>query len=131
MKTAVSTLVVGCAALAASALALPPAPPSAAPVSYEKKDSQGRVITSVTFHPDGTVSHSATAFGQESEKLIAEEELDQKHEPVRRIREKTDRKGRLVEREEMATEHGRRITKRTQFKYDAKGRQTVETQVTE
>lgn len=131
MKVVVFIVAVGCALTASVSPAQSPAPTPGAPVTYEKKDDEGRLINRFTFRPDGTMTHLAVAYGPESETLTVEEDLDPKREAVRRFREQTDRRGRSVEREEMTIEGGRRVTKRTKFKYDAKGRQTAETQVTE
>lgn len=120
-----------CCLTASVTLAQSPAPSEGAPVAHEKKDTAGRVISRVTFRPDGTVTHFGVAYGPEAEKLTVEEDLDQKRDAVRKFREKTDRRGRPVEREEMTMVGGRKVSKRTKFKYDAKGRQTAETQVTE
>jgi hypothetical protein len=89
------------------------------------------LINRLTFRPDGTVSQVAVAYGAGSEQLTLDEDLDQRREPVRRLREHTDRRGRIIERDELSIANGRKVTKRTKFKYDAKGRQTVETQVIE
>jgi hypothetical protein len=131
MKAVASLVVVGFAVTASASIAQSPSATPGAPVTHERKDDEGRLISRVTFRQDGTLTHLAVAYGPESEKLIIEEDLDQKREAVRRSREKTDRKGRPVEREEMTVEGGRKLTKRTKFKYDAQGRQTAETQVTE
>ena len=106
-------------------------PPPAPPVNYEKKDDAGRLMSRVTFHPDGAITHLAFVYGPEAEKLTLEEELDAKRDVVRTLREKVDRRGRPVEREEMTMVEGRRVTRQTKFKYDAQGRQTAETHVIE
>lgn len=116
---------------ASGSLAQTPAPSLGADAMFEKKDSQGRLISRVTFRPDGTMTHLAVAFGLESEKLTVQEDLDQKRDAVRRLREQTDRRGRPLEREETTFEGGRRVTKHTKFTYDAHGRQTSETKITE
>jgi hypothetical protein len=123
---------VGCTLNASSSLAQTPSPAPASPVVHEKKDDAGRVIRRITFRPDGTLTHHAKVYGEGSEVLTVEEDLDRKREPTRRFREQVDRGGRPVEREETTTVGGRKVTKKTKFKYDAKGRQTSETtQVTE
>jgi hypothetical protein len=131
MKAVVFIIAVGSAVTASADLAQSPVPTPGAPVTYEKKDDEGRLINRITFRQDGTITHVAVAYGPGSETLTVEEDLDPKREAVRRFREKTDRRGRPVEREEMTVEGARRVTKRTKFKYDAKGRQTAETKVTE
>jgi hypothetical protein len=128
MKLAIA---VAGALTASASLAQSPAPsPPGTPVTYERKDNEGRLINRFTFRPDGTMTHFAVAYGPQSETLTVEEDLDTKREAVRRFREKTDRQGRPVEREEMRLEGGKKISKRTNFKYDSKGRRTAETQVT-
>ena|SRR5688572_14570166 len=128
---AVVFIAVGSVLMASAGLAQSPVRPPGAPVTYEKKDEEGRLINRITFRQDGTVTHLAVAYGPESETLTVEEDLDPNREAVRRSSEKTDRRGRPLEREEMTVEGTRKVTKRTKFKYDAKGRRTVETQVTE
>ena len=131
MKVSVLIIAVGCALTASASFAQSPAPSPGAPVIHEKKDNEGRVINRFTFRKDGTMTHLAVAYGPQSETLTVEEDLDQKRDAVRRFREQTDRRGRLIEREEMTKEGDRAVTRRTKFKYDAQGRQTAETQVSE
>ncbi len=129
MKSAV--LVLASFALSVAASGQVPAPSPGSPVVHEKRDDKGRLINRFTFRADGTVTHRAVAYGLESETLTVEEDLDTKREPVRRFREQVDRRGRPVEREEMTMVGGRKITRQTKFKYDAKGRQTAQTVVSE
>lgn len=106
-------------------------PPPSPGVNHEKKDATGRLLRRVTFHPDGGITHVALTYGAEAEKLTLEAELDSRRETVRTYREKVDRRGRPVEREEMTTTNGRKVTRKTKFTYDAAGVPTAETLVIE
>ena len=106
-------------------------PPAPAPVNYEKTDDAGRLMSRITFRPDGSITHLAVSYGLEAEKTTVEADLDSGREAVRTFREKLDRRGRALEREEMKTENGRKVTRRTKFTYDSGDMPTVETSVTE
>jgi hypothetical protein len=131
MKLALLLAFLTSAFSASAALTQHPSPTPAATAVHEKKDAAGRVISRITFRPDGTLTHHARVYGEGAEVLTVEEDLDRKREPIRQFREQMDVRGRPVEREETTTVAGRKVTKKTKFKYDAKGRQTAETQSTE
>jgi hypothetical protein len=52
------------------------------PVTYEKKDASGRLVTRIVFKLDGTIHHSSVAYGPHAAKLTVEVDLDEVREPV-------------------------------------------------
>jgi hypothetical protein len=101
------------------------------PVIHEKKDASGRLITRVVFNPDGTIHHTAIAYGPRASKLTINVDLDAVREPIAQTRETLDEDGRIVEREDMTVTDGVKLKIRTKYNYDAAGRQTTKTEVVE
>jgi hypothetical protein len=99
------------------------------PVTYEKKDASGRLVSRIVFKPDGTIHHSSTAYGPRAARLTVEWDLDPVRDPVAEKRERFDEDGRIVERYEALKQDGTRTRTRTTFSYDASGRQTSTTVV--
>jgi YD repeat-containing protein len=99
------------------------------PVTYEKKDAQGRLLTRITFNPDGTVHRRAVLYGPGAAKLTIDAELDTARVPTSEKRETLDKDGRLVERMEIAVRDGNTVKTRTTYAYDAEGRQTSTTTI--
>lgn len=105
--------------------------PPAGPVVHERKDDKGRLVARVVFNPDGTIHHTFVAYGSEKARLTIDEDLDLVRKPRHSLRERTDDNGRLVEREEASVKDGKKTVRRTKVRYDAQGRPTSETQITE
>lgn len=95
------------------------------PVTYEKKDSSGRLLSRIVFNPDGTIRHSAIAYGLRAARIEVEVDLDKVRDPLVSKRETYDEEGRIVEREDMKVLDGQRTTTLTTFTYDAAGNQTT------
>jgi len=118
----------------ATALPLQPgiaraAPSDKQPVTYEKKDAGGRLVTRIVFNPDGTIHHSAVVYGPRASKMTIDLDLDQVRDPVAEKRERFDEDGRIVERYEALKRDGTSTKTRTTYSYDAAGRQTSTTVV--
>ena len=99
------------------------------PVTYEKKDASGRLVTRIVFNPDGTIHHSTIAYGPRASKLTIDLDLDPVRDPVAEKREQFDEEGRIVERYEALKQDGTSTKTRTIYSYDASGRQTSRTVV--
>lgn len=105
------------------------APSEKQPVTYEKKDASGRLVARIVFKPDGTIHHSSTAYGPRAARMTVEWDLDPVRDPVAEKRERFDEDGRIVERYEALQRDGAKTRTRTNFSYDASGRQTSTTVV--
>lgn len=101
------------------------------PVTHEKRDPQGRVLSRITFNPDGTIHHMAVAYGPRASKLTVNVDLNAVRDTVAETRETFDEDGRIVKRDDMTVTDGVTVKARTQYTYDAAGRQTTKTDVIE